>query len=91
MDDIMIYYRQQTKFAGVMFLRVSVSRSVHGEGVCSKGGACFGGVPAPGRGVPARGICSRGGGGGVETPRDGYCCERYASYWNAFLFIIKLP
>ena len=27
--------------------------------------------------------CSRG----VETPRDGYCCGRYASYWNAFLFI----
>ena len=24
--------------------------------------------------------------GGVETPRDGYCCGRYASYWNAFLF-----
>ena len=23
--------------------------------------------------------------GGVETPHDGYCCERYASYWNAFL------
>ena len=22
----------------------------------------------------------------VETPRDGYCCGRYASYWNAFLF-----
>ena len=25
----------------------------------------------------------------VETPppQDGYCCGRYASYWNAFLFI----
>ena len=23
---------------------------------------------------------------GVETPRDGYCCGRYATYWNAFLF-----
>ena len=21
-------------------------------------------------------------------PRDGYCCRRYASYWNAFLFFI---
>ena len=29
-----------------------------------------------------RGIWPRG----VETPRDGYCCGRYASYWNAFLF-----
>ena len=40
------------------------------------------------------GVCSRGRGclvsGGrwslVETPRDGYCCGRYTSYWNAFLF-----
>ena len=54
-----------------------------------------GGVPAP-RGVPApagcllwgRGACS--GGGWVETPpADGYCCGRYASYWNAFLFILS--
>ena len=56
MDDIMIYYRQQTKFAGVMFLRVSVSRSVHGgcllwRGACSgEGGACSRGS-APGGGV----------------------------------------
>ena len=29
----------------------------------------------------------------METPRDGYCCGRYASYWNAFLlfqFLIPL-
>ena len=25
----------------------------------------------------------------VETPPDGYCCRRYASYWNAFLFVAK--
>ena len=30
--------------------------------------------------------CLLGGGELVETPRDGYCCGRYASYWNAFLF-----
>ena len=24
-------------------------------------------------------------------PADGYCCGRYASYWNAVLFVIKLP
>ena len=42
-------------------------------GVCSQGGACS-------RGVPARG----GGGPGGDLP-DGYCCGRYASYWNAFL------
>ena len=37
-------------------------------------------------------FCSQGGclvpGGvcGDPPPRDGYCCGRYASYWNAFLF-----
>ena len=34
------------------------------------------GVPAPG-------------GPGGDTPRDGYCCGRYASYWNAFLSLLK--
>ena len=53
-----------------------------------------GGVPAPGGGgvpAPGGGGCLLLGGaysGGelVETPPDGYCCGRYASYWNAFLF-----
>ena len=26
-------------------------------------------------------------GPGTSPPRYGHCCERYASYWNAFLFI----
>ena len=45
-----------------------------------EGDLAKGGVPAPGEGA-----CS---GGGVwrPPPRDGYCCGRYASYWNAFLF-----
>ena len=57
-------------------------------GGCCLGGCLLpGGVPAPGgcllRGVPApRGVW--------RPPCDGYCCERYASYWNAFLFIIDL-
>ena len=24
----------------------------------------------------------------TPLPADGYCCGRYASYWNAFLFIV---
>ena len=55
-----------------------------------------GGVPGPlgggvwSRGVPGpRGTCSGGmpssGGCLMETPQNGYCCGRYASYWNAFL------
>ena len=47
------------------------------------------GVPDPGGGVSAREGGSAPGGGawwGAPLPRDGYCCGRYASYWNAFLF-----
>ena len=53
-----------------------------GGGACSGGCLLWGGYllqwggPAPG-GVP----------GG--DPSDGYCCGRYASYWNAFLLIDK--
>ena len=34
---------------------------------------------------PRGGVWSRGVPGG--DPPNGYCCGRYASYWNAFLFI----
>ena len=37
--------------------------------------------------LPVWGGCLLPGGCLVETPHDGYCCGRYASYWNAFLFI----
>ena len=48
--------------------------------VSSQGGACSG-----------WGCLLCGGEGGVETPpkADGYCCGRYASYWNAFLFTLS--
>ena len=42
-------------------------------------GTCFQGEPAPGR------WCLVLGGPGGDPP-DGYCCGRYVSYWNAFLF-----
>ena len=55
------------------------------------------GVPAPvgshprggqllgeGEGVPGPG------GAWWRPPRDGYCCGRYASYWNAFLLSINV-
>ena len=38
----------------------------------------------------ARGVCvypSMHWGRHPPPPADGYCCGRYASYWNAFLFI----
>ena len=42
-------------------------------------------------GMCGRGACMAGGvhgGGGMRGRRDGHCCGWYASYWNAFLFII---
>ena len=69
--------------------------SVHREGCLLGGvsvpGGCLvrgggawsgGGVPALG-GMPARGGC-------LVDPPDGYCCGRYVSYWNAFLFNVFL-
>ena len=44
-----------------------------------------GGVHGPG-GCLVPGEVHGPGGCLVETPPDGYCCGRYASYWNAFLF-----
>ena len=44
------------------------------------------GVPGAGGGL-IQGVSGPGGSAlGVETPPIGYCCGRYASYWNAFLF-----
>ena len=67
-----------------------------GRGVCLVLWGGGGLLPHP-RGVCvwSRGVCAWSW-GGVGIPacteaatlpgRDGYCCGRYASYWNAFLF-----
>ena len=49
-------------------------------------GCLLWGVPDLGN-VCSRGVPALGGGGGGDCPPpvDGYCCGRYASYWNAFL------
>ena len=95
------YYRPQTKLReGNVF--TCVCDSVHGGrclvpgglllegGACSWVGVCSGGgawsqeegVPGPRGGVPAPGGEVPGG-----DPPDGFCCGRYASYWNAFLLL----
>ena len=62
----------------------------------SQGGSWEGSGPDPqprgklrGMGVSAQGgTCSRGGACSrwvQRPPHDGYCCGRYASYWNVFL------
>ena len=71
---------------------------VHGPGGMVSGGYLVPGVvPGPGWGVPGSGwggtwswvagCLVLGGLPGGEPPRDGYCCGRYASYWNAFLLV----
>ena len=75
------------------------------EGCLVPGGVCLGscskGVSAPGGawswgGLLLGGVCSQGVGIPACTEadplprRDGYCCGWYASYWNAFLFVVIL-
>ena len=84
------FYRPQTKFAKVMFLHLSVSHSVYrGRGVSRPRprGVCPGGVSRPRPGC----VCVCVSQHALRQtpplpPADGYCCRRYASYWNAFLF-----
>ena len=82
--------------------------SAPGRGAWSRGawsrGCMVWGVPGPGGCLVMGGVCSLGRvwllpGGGIpacteaEPPgRDGYCCGRYASHWNAFLltYMIQL-
>ena len=54
-----------------------------GGGVVCSRGVCL----LLGGSTPGVVVCSGGvpGPGGCGDPPDGYCCGRYASYWNAFL------
>ena len=54
-------------------------------GCLGLGGCLVPGGSGPGGGVPAPGGSGPEGVPGGDPP-DGYCCGRYASYWNAFLF-----
>ena len=83
------YYRPQT---------LSVSHSVHRGGVCPS--ACWDRPSSPGRHPPGQTPPCRHTPmqtppgqtpprADTPSPADGYCCGRYASYWNAFLFTIK--
>ena len=62
-----------------------------GGGVCSQGvsalggGVCSGGCLLSGGWCLLPGVSAPGGGAWWRPPRDGHCCGRYASYWNAFL------
>ena len=68
------------------------SRSPGGSapGGCLLQGVCSGGVCSWEGGCLLRGVCSWGG-AWWRPPWDGYCCGRYASYWNAFLLSPVFP
>ena len=82
---IWVYYRPQTKFAKVLFLQVSV---------CPRGGGVRGSGDMHTR-VCVAGGCVVGAVCGMHAPpqqilRDTVIRSmsgRYASYWNAFLFV----
>ena len=80
-----VNYRPQTKFANVMFLHVSVILSTGGWHAW-QGGVCMVGGGMHGRGPAWWGACVAGGVHGryyeIQSMRG-----RYASYWNAFLFL----
>ena len=87
------HYRPQRSWGKVIFSQASVILFTGGvcmvpEGAWS-GGAWSRGVPGPGGPSPG-GMGAWSWGGLVETPRDGCCCGRYASYWNAFLLSLIL-
>ena len=101
-NNIDVNYCPQTKFAKVMFLHLSVSHSFHrGECVVAGGRARLWGAAC----VVARacvvvgvvgGMCMVVGGSCIVAggPYVGYdeiwsMSGRYASYWNAFLLILK--
>ena len=82
----------------VIFSEACVKNSVHRRGAGSRGVPAQGGCLLGGgglMGVPGGdplSVCSAGLLPGVclvETPWDGYCCGRYASYWNAFLLSLN--
>ena len=82
------YYCPQTKLGQGYIFRSMCQEFCLQEGCLVPGCVCVpgpGGVSPPG-GVPGPRGVSAPGGGLVETPQGGYCCGRYASYWNAFLF-----
>ena len=95
------HYSPQRSCEGYVFTGVCLST---GGCVHVPGGVSFGGCMVWGcmvLGVWSQGGCMVPGGGwlsgsrgvsGRPPGRDGYCCGRYASYWNAFLFCtISIP
>ena len=70
----------RNEVAKVMFLHLSV---------CPQGGSAsvHAGIPPPGADSPGTRPPKEKTPPGADPPADGYGCGRYASYWNAFLYL----
>ena len=76
-----------TSFPFFLFALLPPANGVWGKVIFSQ--ACVKNSVERGGGAwSGGGVCSGGWGGLVETPPDGYCCGRYASYWNATCFFL---
>ena len=82
----LFYYRPQRSCEGYVFTGVCLST---GGGSAPRGSVCSGGCLVQGGLLPGGWYPSMH--WGRPPWRDGYCCGRYASYWNAFLFEIIVP
>ena len=74
------FYHQQRSFGKVMFLHLSVILSTGGYLADKRLGK------HPPRQTPPRQTPPRQ----TPPPGDGHCGGRYASYWNAFLFVLQI-
>ena len=91
LDFVRLYHSSSAPEASLLIRLFAARKLSLGQGnifrnvcqeFCPQGGAW-----SRGWGCLVPGGCLVRGGG---DPRGGYCCGRYASYWNAFLFIVKL-
>ena len=74
--SIQIFTVRNSSCGKVMFSQTCVKNSVHEEGGGGLSASGSGGCTPPGQTPP--------------HPQDGHCSRRYASYWNAFLLVVRL-
>ena len=87
-SSYIIFTARNSSCGKVMFSQACVIPSVHKKGGISQHATRQGGCVsqhAIGKGVFSQGVSTA-----PSPPRDGHWCRQYASYWNTFLFCLKL-
>ena len=72
---------------GHMWQGVCIAGGMCGRGVCSRGACVAGGARVAAEGMSGGGGAVHGRGACVAE-KNGNCSRWYASYWNAFLFVL---